>query len=107
MKQDKSAKTTAITYTCPPELIRRFRDSSAEWKLNWLEEVNKFTNWILTKKEKEIRNKIRQGAIAPNEHQFVYETRKAGKAKTLKIGEKHRPAYGRLRGEQSRTPYGK
>jgi len=127
MKKNRPAKTAKITYTYAPEIIRRFRNSSAEWKLNWLEEVNNITNQVLTKKEKEIRNKIRQGAIKPNEHlkehlkttplqrlewleqanKFVYEIGKSGKKKALKIGEKHRPAYGRLRGEQSRTPYGK
>lgn len=94
MKQDKSAKTAKITYAYAPEIIRRFRNSSAEWKLNWLEEVNNLTNRVLTKREKEIRNKIRQGALTPDEHQFVYENR-LDKTKVMKIGEKPRPSYGK------------
>lgn len=36
---------------------------STEDKLSWLEEINEFTNMVLNDKEKEIREKLREGKI--------------------------------------------
>ncbi|MBI4833929.1 MAG: hypothetical protein HY811_03805 [Planctomycetes bacterium] len=52
-----------IVYTYPKEILRKFRDASPEWKLNWLEEVNKLTFRALTDKEKKFREKIRKGMV--------------------------------------------
>ena len=68
MKTKKSVLNAAVTYTYPASIIHKFRNSSTEWKLNWLEEVNNLTNKVLTGKEKAIRNKIRQGKVTSNEH---------------------------------------
>lgn len=110
MKAKKPVRNTPVIYTYPLSIIHKFRNSSAEWKLNWLEEMNNLTNKVLTKKEKVIRERIRHGKIKSNEHlreylkatplqrlerleqsnKFVYEIRKA---KKLKIGEKPRTPY--------------
>lgn len=52
-----------IIYTYPPAMIYKFRDASPEWKLNWLEEVNKLSDKVLTSREKKLREKIRKGEI--------------------------------------------
>ncbi|MEK7449908.1 MAG: hypothetical protein AAB019_10570 [Planctomycetota bacterium] len=59
MPAKKSAKKT-IVYAYPDEVLYKFRDTSTEWKLNWLEEVNKLTDKVLTKREKKLREKLRK-----------------------------------------------
>lgn len=53
----------AMKFTYSEEVVRKYRDSSAEWKLNWLEEVNNLTFKVLSPKEKRFREKFRQGLI--------------------------------------------
>ncbi|OGL39695.1 MAG: hypothetical protein A3C43_05340 [Candidatus Schekmanbacteria bacterium RIFCSPHIGHO2_02_FULL_38_11] len=57
----KTKKHPAYIY--PIEVLRKFRDSSAEWKLNWLEEINILSSKVLNKREKVFREKIRKGLI--------------------------------------------
>lgn len=52
-----------IEYEYPIEIIKRYRASSTKWKLEWLEEVNKLTNEVLSKKERILRDRIRKGLI--------------------------------------------
>ncbi|MHA1798540.1 MAG: hypothetical protein ACTSVY_08850 [Candidatus Helarchaeota archaeon] len=46
-------------YTLEDEKIKKYMKLSTEEKLKWLEEINTFTELLLTKKEKEIRNRFR------------------------------------------------
>ncbi len=50
-----------FSYTMEKEKIIEYMKLSTEDKLNWLEEINQFTEMVLGKKEKEIRRKFREG----------------------------------------------
>ncbi|MHA1298487.1 MAG: hypothetical protein ACTSO9_03490 [Candidatus Helarchaeota archaeon] len=50
-------------YTFEDSKIKEYMKLSTEEKLKWLEEINKFTQMVLTEKEKEFRNKLRAGEI--------------------------------------------
>ncbi len=52
-----------IEYEYPIEVIKKYRAASTKWKLEWLEEVNKLTSLVLSKKAQNFRNKIRKGLI--------------------------------------------
>lgn len=52
-----------ISYTIEEEKIIDYMRLSTEDKLSWLEEINEFTNMVLNDKEKEIREKLREGKI--------------------------------------------
>lgn len=52
-----------LVYIYPVEVLQKFRDSSTEWKLNWLEEINILSSKVLNKREKAFREKIRKGLI--------------------------------------------
>lgn len=57
-------RKSAFNFTYSEEVIRKYRDSSTEWKLNWLEEMNILTFKVLGPKEKRFREKFRQGLIS-------------------------------------------
>ena len=46
-------------YTLEDEKIIEYMKLSTEDKLNWLEEINVFTNMVLSDREKELREKLR------------------------------------------------
>jgi hypothetical protein len=46
-------------YTVGDEKIIEYMKLSTEDKLKWLEEINKFTNMVLSDREKELREKLR------------------------------------------------
>ncbi len=48
------------SYTIEDEKIIEYIKLSTEDKLNWLEEINEFTNMVLNDKEKEMREKLRK-----------------------------------------------
>ncbi|MDD5457149.1 MAG: hypothetical protein PHV30_08965 [Candidatus Margulisbacteria bacterium] len=50
-------------YSLEDSKIREYMKVSAEDKLLWLEEINIFTQMVLTEKQKELRNKIRTGEL--------------------------------------------
>lgn len=50
-------------YTLEDEKIVEYMKISTEDKLNWLEEINEFTDLVLNDKEKEIRAKLRECEI--------------------------------------------
>ena len=50
-------------YSLEDEKIKEYMKLSTEEKLKWLEEINSFTDMVLTPKEKKIRNKLRNGEI--------------------------------------------
>lgn len=52
-----------VSYFCSKEMLRKYRSASAEWKLNWLEEINRITFSVLNAKQREIREKFRRGEI--------------------------------------------
>lgn len=52
-----------FSYTLETEKILKYMKLSTEDKLKWLEEINELTFRILTKKQKEFRQKIRRGEI--------------------------------------------
>lgn len=50
-------------YTFEEEKILEYMKLSTEDKLKWLQEINEFTNMVLTDEEKELREKLRKGEI--------------------------------------------
>lgn len=50
-------------YYLEDEKIEEYSKLSVEQKLQWLEEVNEFTNLFLTQEEKELRTKLKTGQI--------------------------------------------
>ena len=50
-------------YTLEDSKIRQYMKLSTEEKLKWLEDINYFTQMVLTEKEKEFRNKLRAAKI--------------------------------------------
>jgi hypothetical protein len=50
-------------YTLEDEKIIGYMQLSTEEKLKWLEEINEFTNMVLSDREKELREKLRAGEI--------------------------------------------
>ncbi len=52
-----------FSYTIDDEKILEYMKLSVEDKLKWLEEINKFNELFLGKKEKQIREKLRRGEI--------------------------------------------
>ncbi len=48
-----------FAYTFEDEKIIEYMRLSTEDKLKWLEEINKFANMVLSKREKELREKLR------------------------------------------------
>lgn len=47
------------SYTLEDKKIKDYMKLSTEEKLKWLEEINEFTNMVLTPKEKEYRRRFR------------------------------------------------
>ncbi len=50
-------------YSLEDEKIIEYLKLSTEEKLKWLQEINDFTNMVLSDKEKEFRQKLRAGTI--------------------------------------------
>lgn len=50
-----------FSYTLEDEKLIEYMKLTAEEKLQWLEEINEFTNMVLTEKEKKIREIFRIG----------------------------------------------
>ncbi len=48
-----------FNYTLEDEKIIEYMKLSTEDKLKWLEEINEFTNMVLSNREKELREKLR------------------------------------------------
>ena len=54
-----STRHKGFIYTLEDEKIIEFMRLSTEEKLKWLEEINEFTNMVLSGREKELREKLR------------------------------------------------
>ncbi len=52
-----------VPYTLEDDKIIEYMRLSTEDKLKWLEEINEFTNMVLSDREKEFREKLRAGEI--------------------------------------------
>ena len=52
-----------MRFSYPKSLLRKNQRTSAEWKLNWLEEINRLTFQGLSRKAKRFREKVRRGDI--------------------------------------------
>jgi hypothetical protein len=52
-----------FSYAFEDEKILAYMKLTVQDKLKWLEEINKFNELFLGKKEKKIREKLRQGEI--------------------------------------------
>lgn len=62
-KARKQEPAGGIEYEYLREVLDTYRKSPAEWKLNWLEEVNRLTFQVLDEKHRALRDKMRQGKI--------------------------------------------
>ncbi|MEW5945653.1 MAG: hypothetical protein AB1742_05590 [bacterium] len=62
-KEKKERRSGGFEFDYSDETLKRFMRSSAEWKLKWLEEMNRLTDEALTRDEKKIRERIRRGEI--------------------------------------------
>jgi len=52
-----------VPYVYSLEVLRKFQKASTTWKLNWLEEINKLTEKVLTRRQKKIRDRLRRGLL--------------------------------------------
>lgn len=59
----KIEKPKGFSYTLEDEKIRAYMKLSAAEKLQWLEEINRFTFLVLNNRQKEFREKLRSGEI--------------------------------------------
>jgi len=55
--------TKGFSYTLEDEKILEYMKLSTEDKLRWLEEINEFTQSVLSEKEKRFRELLRAGEI--------------------------------------------
>ncbi len=56
---DRHLKNKPFSSHHSPETVKQFRDASAEDKLNWLEEANRFVNDFVPREKLERWRKIR------------------------------------------------
>jgi hypothetical protein len=61
--RDAQRMAKGFSYTLEKEKIQEYMKLSTKDKLKWLEEINDFTNMVLTDREKRIRAKFRDGMI--------------------------------------------
>jgi len=52
-----------LIYTLEDEKIIEYMKLSVEEKLKWLEDINAFNELFLTEREKEIRERLREGRL--------------------------------------------
>lgn len=50
-----------FSYTIEDEKIKKYMKFTTEQKLEWLEEINEFTQMMLSEKQKLMRNQLRSG----------------------------------------------
>ncbi len=55
--------SVGYSYTIEDDKIREYMSLSTEDRLRWLQEINEFTNLVLTAKDRKIREKLRYDAI--------------------------------------------
>lgn len=62
-KIKKRGERKGFSYKLEDEKIRAYMKLTAREKLQWLEEINRFTFFVLNEKQKEFREKLRSGEI--------------------------------------------
>jgi hypothetical protein len=62
-KKKKSDQLKGFYYSLENEKIREYMKLTPEEKLQWLEEINQFTNLALNDRQREFREKLRRGEI--------------------------------------------
>ena len=55
--------TKGFYYTLEDKKIKEYMKLTTEQKLKWLEEINAFTEKVLTPREKKIRNRFRNSEL--------------------------------------------
>ncbi len=55
--------SVGYSYTIEDDKIREYMSLSTEDRLKWLQEINEFTNLVLTAKDREIRKKLRNDPV--------------------------------------------
>jgi len=58
-----TGKGKGFSYSLEDEKIRAYMKLTAEEKLQWLEEINRFTFLVLNDRQKEFREKLRKAQI--------------------------------------------
>ena len=59
----KSNERKGLSYSLEDEKILAYMKLTAQEKLQWLEEINRFTFFVLNDRQKEFREKLRSGQI--------------------------------------------
>lgn len=62
-KKRKSDEPKGFSYNLEDEKIIAYMKLTAEEKLQWLEEINRFTYHVLNDRQREFREKLRKGEI--------------------------------------------
>lgn len=62
-KKRKSDEPKGFSYSLEDEKIIAYMKLTAEEKLQWLEEINRFTYGVLNDRQREFREKLRKGEI--------------------------------------------
>jgi len=62
-KDQATRKGKGFSYSLEDEKIRAYMKLTAEEKLQWLEEINRFTFLVLNDRQKEFREKLRSAQI--------------------------------------------
>jgi len=61
--EKKNGKRKGFSYSLEDEKILAYMKLTAGEKLQWLEEINRFTFLVLNDRQKEFREKLRSGEI--------------------------------------------
>ncbi len=59
----KRGELKGFSYNLEDEKILAYMKLTAQEKLQWLEEINRFTFFVLNERQKEFREKLRSGEI--------------------------------------------
>ena len=59
----KRGELKGFSYNLEDEKILAYKKLTAQEKLQWLEEINRFTFFVLNERQKEFREKLRSGEI--------------------------------------------
>ena len=62
-KKKKKGELKGFSYNLEDEKILAYKKLTAQEKLQWLEEINRFTFFVLNERQKEFREKLRSGEI--------------------------------------------
>jgi hypothetical protein len=63
MSEEKSDELKGFSYSLEDEKILSYMKLTTEEKLQWLEDINRFTFFVLNDRQKEFREQLRSGKI--------------------------------------------